>query len=97
MHCVLFVGMDTLADVALRADAQFRAWARYATPLQVCRVPRDDNEHVEDELHVVKPRAGGSPQSSQLCFYHEKYGRRALKCRRPCRWSAAQGNFRGRN
>ena len=69
----------------------------YATPLQVCRVPRDDNEHVEDELHVVKPRAGGSPQSSQLCFYHEKYGRRALKCRRPCRWSAAQGNSRGRN
>ena len=28
MHCVLFVGMDTLADVAQRADAQFRAKPR---------------------------------------------------------------------
>ena len=97
VSCVPFVGVETLADVARRADAQFRARPKYVMPLQVSSVPRDDDERVEDELHVVKPRAGGSPQSSQLCFYHEKYGRRALKCRRPCRWSAAQGNFRGRN
>ena len=97
VSCVPFVGVETLADVARRADAQFRARPKYVMPLQVSSVPRDDDERVEDELHAVKPRAGGSPQSSPLCFYHEKYGRRALKCRRPCRWSAAQGNFRGRN
>jgi hypothetical protein len=40
----------------------------------------------------------GSPRQSQfapadreyndLCFYHAKFGRAAMKCRPPCRWSS---------
>ena len=98
VRCVPFVSVETLADVAKRADAQFWAWPRYAAPLQVCSVPREDVERgVEDELHAVKARAGGLPQLPQLCYYHATFGHRALKCRRPCSWSTAQGNSRGRN
>ena len=96
--CVPFVGVETLADVARRADAQFRARPRPAAPLQVCSVPRESVEHdVEDELHAAKTRAGSLPQPPQVCYYHATFGRRALKCRRPCRWSTAQGNSRGRD
>ena len=36
VHCVPFVGMEMLADVARRTDARFRAWPRPDPPPQVC-------------------------------------------------------------
>ena len=70
----------------------------------VCSVPRERVEYddevitaVQDAIHAVKTRAGSLPQLLQLCYYHATFGHRALKCRRPCRWSTAQGNPRGRN
>ena len=54
VHCVPFVGVEMLADVAWRADAQFRAWPRPAAPPQVYSVPE---EHVEygDEIIAARP------------------------------------------
>ena len=70
----------------------------------VCSVPRERVEYddevitaVQDAIHAVKTRAGSLPQLLQLCYYHATFGHGALKCRRPCRWSTAQGNPRGRN
>ena len=41
VHCVLFVGVEMLADVARRADAQFQAQPRPVAPPQVCSVPQE--------------------------------------------------------
>ena len=41
VDCVLFVGVEMLADVARRADAQFQAQPRPVAPPQVCSVPQE--------------------------------------------------------
>ena len=52
---------------------------------------------VQDAVNAVKARARSPPQPTQLYYYHTRFGRRALKCRSPSRWTTAQGNFRCRN
>ena len=54
MHCVPFVGVETLANVARCADAQFRAWPRPAVPPQVCSVPRGHVEYGDEIITAVQ-------------------------------------------
>lgn len=46
------------------------------------------------QLHSSNQRQFSSPQqSSDLCFYHAKFGPKALKCRAPCKFGGS-GNAR---
>ena len=101
VHCVPFVGVETQVDVAQCAKAQFRARPRPAALPQVCHIPREYGDDivaaVQDAVNAAKARSGSLPQPPQLCFNHTRFGRHALKCWRPCPWTTAQGNSRGRN
>lgn len=35
-------------------------------------------------------RSRSRPRNTQLCFYHDRFGKKALKCTHPCTWSAGQ-------
>ena len=40
------------------------------------------NEIKDNENHEVKLE-----QSNQFCFYHRKFGKKAIKCQSPCNWN----------
>ena len=68
VHCVPFVGVETLADVARHADAQFRAWLRPAALPQVYSVPQEPCEYgdeivaaVQDAVNARRPGPGTGP------------------------------------
>ena len=63
------------------ADAHFRARPRPAAPLQVCSFLREHVEYGDEIITMVQDALHGS-----FCYYHATFGRRVLKCRRPCCW-----------
>ena len=73
VHCVPFVGVETLADVARRVDGQFRAQPRPAARPQVCSVPGEYVKYGDeiiaagqDAVNAAKAKARSPPQ---LCYY----------------------------
>ena len=88
VHCVPFIGLETLADVARRAVAQFRARSRPAAPPQVCNIPWEIGEYgvnvaVQDAVNTTKARAMSPPQPLQLCYYHARFSCHALSAGAP--------------
>jgi len=44
------------------------------------------------ERTTTKSQIRNKDVEKRMCFYHERFGQRATKCRSPCNWSSGQGN-----
>lgn len=71
---------DDPRKLALRADV---LWHAKGHELQISKVNKRDVEVPRNYTFRPKKQSG-------LCFYHERFGEKAIKCQKPCSW---QGNL----
>ena len=80
--------MKDLRKLGSEADKHFSTSGAMFSTAASCEVIQQPSTEIQASLRPRRPQMSSRPVSSSktLCFYHEKFGNAARKCRAPCTW-----------